>query len=45
MDKIQEHNKDYQQIDYKGDIIKMVNRIRNELVLYKIWSFIKAWTE
>ena len=31
-------------MDYKKAIIEIVEKISNETVLYKIYTFIKAWS-
>ena len=30
---------------YREEIIEMVRKTDNQMILYKIWSFVKAWLE
>lgn len=30
---------------YREQIIEMVRKIDNEMILYKIWTFIKTWLD
>ena len=32
-------------MDYKDEIIRLLNAIDNEVVLKKIYTFVKSWTQ